>query len=129
MDKIAGPGSIFTFGPDDYIFLGYNPSTERIYAAKILDQETSDALLSYRRKAERDTKYDLSKEARFHFVILTSEDFDGRAAFFGRADNERVEIETIYGLINEDDLTNLKSEILGSGVSPDIKKRVEETWQ
>jgi hypothetical protein len=129
MDKIAGPGSIFTFGPDNdhYIFLAYNPNIDRIYAAKIQDQETTDALIIYRRRAEKDTAYDLNKEARLHFVILTTDDFEGRAAFYGRMDHQKLEIETIYGQLNDDDLTTLKTEIQTSGVSPDIKARIQES--
>lgn len=126
MDKIAGPGSIFTFNNQHYIFLAYNPQTERIYAARIHDQDTTTMLLDYRRRAEKDTKYDLSKEARLNFVILTTDDFEGQAAFFGRMDHQNPEIETIYGQLNDKDLTELKAEIKASGVSPEIKNRIQE---
>ena len=103
MDKIATPGSIFKFNDEDYVYLAYSASEEILYCAKILDGEISSILIEQRNADDKNMQYSPKNEIKYAFVVLTTEDFEGRAAHFGTTARNEVKISTIYATLNSVD--------------------------
>ncbi len=101
--------------------------------AKILNDEDTKELV--RMDDALAKKPNSSSDAPlFAYVVLTTSDFDGRAAHLmnsgGRVENKDTENKddfSIFGELNSDDIASLKKRILeGLGISPRLVKLVKD---
>ena len=121
MEKtLAQFGSIFRHKEKDYIFLAQ--TDEILYAALILDEGQTRQLQNISDRVE--TRGSFRKEsAVYSFVILTTSDFQNRAAHFAKTDNsehQTFKLELI-GFLNKGDLLRVKNEIVSKNSTLPLK--------
>ena len=110
-------GDVFRFQETEYVYLAEIDSVS--YAAKILDQSLSRKLVILSElKAKKGIE--IKKAKMYCFVILTTPEFSERAAHIGSSDQNEPFDEWIekIGFLNEEDLGNLKKEIIESNGVP-----------
>lgn len=110
-------GDVFRFQETEYVYLAEINSVT--YAAKILDQGLSRQLIA--RSEQKAKSGNQPKDAKlFCFVMLTTPEFCNRAAHIGSSDQNEPFDQWIdkIGTLNEDDLNNLRKEIIESNGVP-----------
>lgn len=107
-------GDIFSYQDDEYIFLAN--TTEQLFAAKILNKELTQEIVSAYKKALKSGSPARERALVFCYVELKTEDFRGRIASLAKTENTNFDIlsnKSSYTLCRED-LQTLKKEILES---------------
>lgn len=126
-------GSIFSYQGNSYIWFAYDPETNRIFAARILDSELT---MKYQAMATRylaRPNHPLSESLSLCFCILTTDSYKGHAASFHKTgDNVEPdgEFQPLKNSLNDADIAKLKSMILTERAMPkkfvDIVKMINE---
>lgn len=118
MEQLLTFGDIFKIGGIEFVYLGGDADTT--YAAKILSIEETVKLQNIEAR-KSGTHADLVDSPVFSFVILTTDDFESRAAHLR---NPTVSMHSRqYATLNEGDCENLKKEIL-EGPTPQVLKDI-----
>ncbi|MBI5654982.1 hypothetical protein HZC53_05025 [Candidatus Uhrbacteria bacterium] len=110
-------GDVFRFQETEFVYLAEIDSVT--YAAKILNKDLSRQLAA---NSEQKAKSgNQPKNAKlFCFVMLTTPEFSNRAAHVGFSDQNEPFDQWIdkIGILNEEDLNNLRKEIVESNGVP-----------
>jgi len=124
--NILSFGDIFEYKDKDYVFLAAN--SDIIYVAKILSIEDSKRLNCF---CNLQISKNISKTDTwlYCFVLLTTEEIKDRAAQFAKPELE--EYNCVFHkrpvVLNDNDLKNLKNEILNTRVTPIALKEIIKT--
>lgn len=108
-------GSTFSYRDGDYVFLGYEPERNRIFAAKILDRNLTIRYQSMVTKYVSRPHHPMSETLALCFCILSTEGYKNRvAAFQGTGDNvdSDGEFQPLNIELNGEDIKKLKDTIL-----------------
>jgi len=130
--KLGQFGSVFENKDNLYVYFGWTPQGDRLFAGKILDNEQSKLLQKMSDKYETKINHPMQGSITLCFVVLTTNDFKGQATYFNRVgDNIDVEskINFLNKSLNEPDIKQLKKIILEDNAIPkslkDIVKALE----
>lgn len=119
-------GDIFEYDNKDYIFLAANSDIN--YVAKILSVEDSKRLNCF---CNSQISKNISKTDTwlYCFIVLTTEEIKDRAAQFAKP--ELDEYNCVFHkrpiVLNDNDLNNLKNEILNTRATPIALKEIIKT--
>ena len=122
-------GEIISFENGHYIWLAFDPEEKTIHLAKILDEELTRKLM--RLDENQAKKHSFASNAPIlAYVILTTENFAGRAAFLRDSDRhieDKDNFNTLGRMINKNDLLELKTCILkGDGLPSKLVKLIKK---
>ena len=114
MDGLLAFGDVFCIGDKEYVYLGLYQDS--VYAALICSKKHSEQMteLHARLSASGTAVARLNENRLYCFVILTTEEFQGRAAHLanpGMEASTRIQKECS---LNEADIHSLKAEIQSS---------------
>jgi|GEM_PF-1454439 len=123
-------GSIIKCDDGEYVYLA--TMGDIVYLAKILNDELSQSLIEVRERLERSgvrgsasAQKKLENEALLCFIVLTTAEFQDRAASFANPgrDQEFIKVMNNLAELNETDFSALKLEISDSrGVPRELKE-------
>jgi hypothetical protein len=111
---LARFGSIFKFKDEYFVLLGQTAESDTLYSAKILNLEESGLLMKMKERADK-SKAPYRESLHLLFVILTCDDFKGRAASLGGTDAHATPYSPVQYTdksLSAEDLTQLKELIL-----------------
>ena len=111
-------GDVFLIGDQDYVYLGSTIDT--VYAALILSQSHTRMLEDLVTRKVRQGE-SVADNAVLCHVVLTTEQFDSRAVFLGNPSASAGKRNRMHTQLNEDDLKQLKEEILTGPTAPVLK--------
>lgn len=118
MPLIITFGDIFRYKEEEYVYLAQNGDT--VYAAKILDKEKTDQVLKLDKRRMRNEK--VKSNVLYSFVVLSTNEFKNRMAHFSNTDKNNIEPSfDVIGLLNKNDLKEVKGEILYKNSAVPIK--------
>lgn len=115
-------GDIFRHKGEEYIFL--KATEDKIYAAKILNNELSRKVSSFYEKQQVKGKKDLESHPLFAFVTLTTDQFKDRLAHFKETGGNDIRsvIEPLEISLLEEDIKQIKDFIKTSPcIPPELK--------
>lgn len=117
-------GDIFRYEENEFVYLC--GADDIIYAARILDEDLSKRILFESEKAASRGKQ-VDSMPVYCFVILKTQDFKNRAAYFGSPDFSGICSDRKICSLVEDDIASIKKEILASrGVPEKLKELVRQ---
>ena len=121
-------GSVFRYRELFYVYL--IQTDDNIYAAKILDRETTKELIKNYEVKSKNPRNRTNEKPIYCFVILTTDEFKDRAAHYGAPDMPTdIAIEP-FSMLNESDLNKLKKEIIEDANTPLVlRKTLKELFE
>lgn len=113
-------GSIFEFQENWYVYLGYDPETGKLFAAKILDERLTRSLQQMSMRYATRPNHPLCDGLALCFCILTTDEVENRAASFHRTGDVNLYggISPLEKALNEADIAKLKDMILKDKAMP-----------
>ena len=126
MDGFLAFGDVFVMGDKEYVYLGIHEDI--VYAARICEpRHTEQMLQRYEElQASGTSEAKLREHVLFCFVILSTEEFNGRAAHFGQPTTNIRSYREGGCCLNEEDIEKLKAEIQSSRGAPRALKAIIE---
>lgn len=118
---LATLGSLFSYRSNYYIYLGLDVKTDRLFAARILDERQTMDIKRMAVRYEPRSYHPLSGSLSLCFVILSTEEFKDRAASFHRTGDNIETTEELNFLgrgLNEQDIKKLKKTIYDDRAMP-----------
>ena len=116
-------GSVFRYRENLYVYLVQ--VDDLIFAARILDRETTDALVKARDNKGKSPKNRIQDNPMYCFVILSTDEFRGQAAHYHQqlpTDSQPEELR----VLSKEDIEALKNEIYtDTATFPALRKAVE----
>lgn len=116
-DALIQFGNIFRRSEKEYVFLA---QSDVVYAALILDDAMTQRVteLSDRREMQKSSS---RNHPAFAIVILETEEFKGRGAYFAKTDQADAPSFDIIGSVCDADRKKIKEEILSEGSAVPLK--------
>lgn len=115
-------GSVVEFETNYYVWLVVDTEDDKLHLARILDKEKTKELIGLDKSSEKrhTSSSGASDNPMFAYVVLTTENFDGCAAFLKDSDNhaDHRDSFSVLGTLNKEDVTNLRQRILGGAGLP-----------
>lgn len=102
-------GDIFRYREEYYIHLVH--TSDAVYTAKILDPETTKRLIKLSDVLSKKSSNHADENPLLCFVVLTSDEFDGRAAHYGQEGMDSDTPREYIGKVNDADIETLKAQI------------------
>ncbi len=125
-------GSIFRYKEEEFVHLGETPEGDVLYAARIWDHTTTSKLKKADELYSKNPRSPINEGTLLCFVVLTTEDFDGRAAHLHNADgnaNPSSNVEYIGKSLNEKDSNKLREVILKDKAIPEKLRKIVERFK
>lgn len=125
-------GSLFRYKEEYYVFLGLLADLNIVYTARILNAESTTALTKMASREEIKPQSRMRQSLTLCFVILTTDDFQGRAASFHRTGDSVTTgdgLEFLGKSLNENDVEELKRVILNDSAMPESLVKIVKEYQ
>lgn len=124
MDVLLTFGDVFSIGEKEYVYLGLQQ--DLIYAALICSKRDTDKVVDMHNKvaASGVGAPKLNENRLYCFVILTTDEFEGRAAHLGNPSLQSVPRMQKACSLNEQDIVELKKEIQASRGVPNALRDI-----
>lgn len=122
-------GQIILFEDNHYVWLAPDPEDSKLHLAQILDKEKTKKLIGLDKSSEKKHLSVSYNSPIFAYIVLTTEDFDGRVAHLMNSDNHTDNDDgcSIMGKLNDEDTANLKKRILeGNDLPPRLVNLIKK---
>ena len=122
-------GEVIQFAGSHYVWLAIDSEEEKLHLAMILDMDKTKSLISIDKFDSKKHKTHSADAPIFAYVVLSTEDFEGRAAFLMKSDEHATQQEnfSILGKLNDIDIKGLKERILdGTGLPPRLVNLIKK---
>ena len=109
-------GEVIVFEGNHYVWLVLDQEEEKLHLARILDKEKTKELIRIDKATEKKHHFTLYDSPIFAYIVLTTDDFGGRAALLINSDGHAKSDDNfnIKGKLNNEDVATLKKLILKS---------------
>jgi len=117
-------GSVFRHRESLYVYLGSDD--EIIYAARMLDAKHTNELIRLSEMRARTPEHSIHQGSMYCFVILTTAEFNERAAWLHKTDEHGATTSGIdpHSELCAEDIEELKTQILEDGIIPEKLKKI-----
>jgi hypothetical protein len=125
-DSMVKFGSIFRHSENSYVYLGQ--TEDIIYAARILDAEHTGQLSRLSELRARTPEHKSNQGTIFCFVILSTAELNGRAAYLHDTGTDTDLTIDLYMELCQQDIDRLKEKILeDAGLPSRLREIVRES--
>ncbi|MBU1071506.1 hypothetical protein KKG65_03825 [Patescibacteria group bacterium] len=119
-------GDVFNYQGDNYVFLADSPEKKIVYAARILDHQASKKLQKLHDRYEFKSNY-VPDSMTWAFVVLKTKDFQDCVAWLNNPGHDNSHLCAAHSKLDEDDLIELKKQVLERNLPPDLKEKLKQT--
>ena len=120
-------GDVFRYLDKTFVFLAESAPKNIIYAARILNSEDSLQMKKLNDKYQYKPNYNQHSTA-FSIVVLRTQEFEDCVAWLHNPDHDSSDLRSPYTKLDEDDLKQIKTEILeGNNFPAELKEKLSQT--